>query len=135
MCAPSNTAVDELTYRLHTQGVLGGDGLRREGLCVVRIGTVGGRRDRDKDNDNGRNRSLGGDGGDSSLSVINEVVEKLSLEYQLEARKRALRNGQGASGSLRGAGGVYQSGMDLRKQLLEKAVSWNDNVHSSKIID
>ena len=38
LCAPSNTAVDELVYRLKKYGVLGQDGKCRRNLSVVRIG-------------------------------------------------------------------------------------------------
>lgn len=38
VCAPSNTAVDELVFRILTQGLLGPDGLRIDDLSVVRIG-------------------------------------------------------------------------------------------------
>jgi superfamily I DNA and/or RNA helicase len=38
LCAPSNTAVDELVYRLKKYGVLGRDGRAKRSLSVVRIG-------------------------------------------------------------------------------------------------
>ena len=40
VCAPSNTAVDEIVYRLKTHGVIGSDG-RRRNMMVVRVGQVG----------------------------------------------------------------------------------------------
>jgi len=41
ICAPSNTAADEITYRLITQGVLDSNGERRQSLSIVRIGNSG----------------------------------------------------------------------------------------------
>jgi hypothetical protein len=41
--------LSQLAFRLHTQGVLGPDGHRQGELSVVRIGMVGGRRDKDGD--------------------------------------------------------------------------------------
>ena len=43
----------QLAFRLHTQGVLGPDGHRQGELSVVRIGMVGGRRDKDGDSAGG----------------------------------------------------------------------------------
>lgn len=41
ICTPSNIACDELVIRLHSQGVLGIDGMRLKDLNFVRIGSTG----------------------------------------------------------------------------------------------
>ncbi|KAH8045340.1 hypothetical protein JL721_12637 [Aureococcus anophagefferens] len=47
IAAPSNAAVDEVALRLHTDGVLGPDGQRRD-IRICRVGVVGGQRRDDK---------------------------------------------------------------------------------------
>lgn len=44
VCAPSNTAVDEIVFRLMKEGVRGSDGNRVQNLHIVRIGNPGGRK-------------------------------------------------------------------------------------------
>lgn len=43
---------------MHTQGVLGSDGKRLGDMSVVRIGIVGGRRDKDNEGFNGEKRDI-----------------------------------------------------------------------------
>ena len=47
IAAPSNAAVDEVALRLHTDGVVGPDGQRRD-IRICRVGVVGGQRRDDK---------------------------------------------------------------------------------------
>ena len=47
VAAPSNAAVDEVALRLHTDGVVGPDGQRRD-IRICRVGVVGGQRRDDK---------------------------------------------------------------------------------------
>ena len=79
VCAPSNTAVDELAYRLHTQGVLGYDGRRAVGLNIVRIG-AGGRKEKGSScEDGGFGSFIGGSSGSQDWTEMNRVVERLHL--------------------------------------------------------
>jgi senataxin len=106
VCAPSNTAVDELAFRMCTQGVLGSDGNRNGDLNIVRIG-MGSKRD--KDSFDVRNSSQ-----------INDVVEKLSLDYLVDERRKAAFAEKGTRGFMRDAEKPI-SVMDIRKSILEKA--------------
>ena len=79
VCAPSNTAVDELAYRLQTQGVLGRDGRRVAGLNIVRIG-AGGRKEKGSSSEEGGFGSfIGGSNGSQDWTEITRVVERLHL--------------------------------------------------------
>ena len=79
VCAPSNTAVDELAFRLQTQGVLGQDGRRVAGLNIVRIG-AGGRKEKGNScEDGGFGSIIGGSNGSQDWTEMNRVVERLHL--------------------------------------------------------
>ena len=79
VCAPSNTAVDELAYRLQTQGVLGRDGRRVVGLNIVRIG-AGGRKEKGNScEDGGFGSFIGGSNGSQDWTEMTRVVERLHL--------------------------------------------------------
>ncbi len=119
VCAPSNTAVDELVFRILTQGLLDADGYRAEDLNVVRIGT------------SSFLRGGGSTSATASLSSssdvyaapLNEedanvmrVVERVSLENIVEDRRKALL----ASDAKKQLGVSFKYS-DIRKQILEKA--------------
>ena len=128
LCAPSNTAVDELAYRiLTTQGVLDVDGNRDERLNIVRIGHPC------REEYMRRQHGIGGggyqhqkQGQGQALSLQDEavirVVERVSLENIVEARRRALQQLQSSyPQDVPGMGTGGFKAADLRRQVLDRA--------------
>jgi hypothetical protein len=132
VCAPSNTAVDELVFRIVTQGILDSDGYRTEDLSVVRIGNAS-RNDYNKKNksqvffqyDKKGTAKEGLSSGDYNML---RVVDKVSLDSIVEDRRRTLL----ASDSLKNKSFLNSTNSknhlygslkigDLRKQVLERA--------------
>lgn len=106
ICAPSNTAVDEIVYRIHTQGVLGGDGRRRGDLSVVRVGQPGGRAA-------AASLKHAAGLGHGLRSDVLDAVNQFSLDYLVQEKRKQLSSERRAPGGLRT--------LDLRRQLLERA--------------
>lgn len=110
VCAPSNTAVDELVQRLLIQGVLGREGERLEDLSIVRIGKPGGFANytrslvSDSDTDERLGKSRG-----SNL----DLVDSVSLEVLAERRRLASSLNKNESKPI--------SIVNLRAQILETA--------------
>lgn len=107
VCAPSNTAVDELVYRLQTQGVLDSDGNHRSDLNVVRVGHIGGSKRTDD--------SILGFQRKSAKVVYNtnisNVVERTSLDLLVEEKRKLLISSNEKT----------MSNLDIRKGILDAA--------------
>lgn len=118
VCAPSNTAVDEIVFRLKTQGVLGPDGTRREDLQVIRIGQAVGSRSGWKHNGEMDAGSIfsSGAGGGRTLSAMN-IVERCTLDYLVEEKRKLCASE--AKSKFESGRGINT--MDIRKGLLESA--------------
>lgn len=116
VCAPSNTAVDELVYRVITQGLLGPDGARLDDVNVVRIGHAL------KDEYLKRNKSHVFQDFKSRHHLSDQdnnilrIVERVSLDNIVEDRRRVLQ----ATDGQRQLGCNFKYS-DIRKQILEKA--------------
>lgn len=82
ICAPSNTACNEVAYRLKTQGVLGADGIRRSSLNIVRIGYMGNKIDEGMS----RNSALKRATQDEQSQIVREVAE-IQLDRLIEKRR------------------------------------------------
>jgi len=106
LCAPSNTAVDELLYRLYKQGVIGLDGEKSNDLSIVRVGFINKKKDflTSKRHSNSSNQEM--------KSVINEVIEKLSLETLVENKRKYLNSLESK---------VSWTLSDIRKSILDRA--------------
>jgi hypothetical protein len=142
VCAPSNTAVDELVFRILTQGIYDQDGLKAEDLNVVRVGHSS---LKDEMFSSSSSSSFFGNGkrkyqsfqpsssaasssssaylNHTSLASMNEteynimrIVEKVSLESIVEDRRKALLASDGKKNL-----GISFKYSDIRKQILEKA--------------
>ena len=99
LCAPSNTAVDELIYRVTMCGVLGSDGRTNRNLKVVRIGQP-----------LQASRS-------SSFVSDNETVKALTLDNLVEKKRREIESAQ-----RRDVGRSHvPNSLQLRHQVLEDA--------------
>lgn len=100
LCAPSNTAVDELVFRLKKYGVLGKDGRSNRSLCVVRIG-----------------QPLNSTRATSSTEGECVDVKEFTLDYLVDKRRREIEITQQI--------GYYRPRMpntlQLRHQVLEQA--------------
>lgn len=117
LCAPSNTAVDELIFRLITQGVYDIDGYRDEGLNVVRIGNTS------KDEYSKRSKyhifhHKGENKGriDNKDYNIIRIVERVSLDNIVEEKRKILMNSD-----KRSTGMPFMKTADIRKHVLDKA--------------
>lgn len=122
ICAPSNTAVDELVYRILTQGVLGSDGQRTD-INIVRIGHALKEDYLKRKNDNisaGKSArpSCWPDALANPLSTTESynhlvrVVERVSLDNIVEDRARMLQTAE------KKAYGVHFKPAEIRKQVL-----------------
>ena len=102
VCAPSNTAVDEIAFRVLTEGILGEDGvpmggigsrglsqrLRGEGINLIRIGAAGGERKmrgRNASNDNTR------------TNLVIKTVNERGLENLVDVKRQAFQNERSSS--------------------------------------
>lgn len=110
VCAPSNTAVDEIVYRLRTQGVIGQNG-KKWFPEVVRIGVPGGRRQSQSARDVQRGpvrqsnaRSLPEVVQRAHLDAIVEERRKISREHVSQIRKDVLRSAHVVCATLSGCG-------------------------------
>jgi senataxin len=124
VCAPSNTAVDELVFRILTQGILDSEGYRSEDINVVRIGHSS------KEEYSRKNKYLVFQNTHQSSSTayhqhtpltdedynIMKIVERVSLESIVEDRRKALLASDGKKQL-----GISFKYSDIRKQILEKA--------------
>jgi senataxin len=100
LCAPSNTAVDELVYRLKKYGVLGTDGHNKRSLTVVRIG-----------------QPLHSTRAVSTAEGACVDVKEFTLDYLVDQRRRECESAQR---------GLYRrahvpSTLQLRHQVLDQA--------------
>lgn len=86
LCAPSNTAVDELTYRLLTKGVLDIDGKRRENLKIVRIGNPGGNKMNYRNKMQQMSNKMMDKDQEFNADIIS-IVENNSLDFLVEEKR------------------------------------------------
>jgi len=77
LCAPSNTAVDELVYRLKKYGILGRDGRAKRSLTVVRIG-----------------QPLNSTQATSSTEGTAIDVREFTLDYLVDKKRREIESSQ-----------------------------------------
>ena len=124
VCAASNTAVDELVFRLKTQGCFGTDGQRLIGddgtsssLKVVRIGQAGGRGGVFSSLIAGAGSNITGTWGSavdsSSRGVVMKVVEAASLDTLAMKRRK--------EDSFKLTNMKPKKILDIKKQILEEA--------------
>jgi senataxin len=128
VCAPSNTAVDELVYRLHSQGVLGINGERIDDLKIVRIGIPGGSsRASSSNNPAGPLSSSKNPHQQASVIVddannnILQVSEAHSLDHLVEERRKRIMSEMKHSRSYNQSDRISTNYMDLRKSILDQA--------------
>lgn len=102
LCAPSNTAVDELVYRIKKYGILGSDGQAKRSLKVVRIGQPL--------NSTRATSSTEGEG-----AYVD--VKEFTLDYLVDKKRREVESTQ-RSGYKRT---FMPNTLQLRHQVLEQA--------------
>lgn len=113
ICAPSNTAVDEIVFRLKTQGVLGPDGRKRHTLNVVRIGRAGGRAGAATDSAASRTSR----GHTNHSTEMLRVVDRYSLDSLVEDFRRKQMDASGPGEH----GGPRWGLVDARKRVLQES--------------